>query len=141
MKKPWEQYPKLVHIANAQMREQLESRRRHRQVRYLLFRLKTEVDKGASPSKVRRLPSGFAGFWAKEEPEYMLRPMPGSTEMIRSEIPEKLKGLRVDQLGGYAAFASRWDVDADLVVYLRWSSIWQEWAATLMRVVPILGEA
>jgi len=37
-------------------------------------------------------------------------------------------------------FAIKWDVDADLKVYLRHSSVWQEWNATLMRVVPVLGE-
>jgi hypothetical protein len=39
-----------------------------------------------------------------------------------------------------AIFANLWDVDHNLEVYLRHSSVWQDWNAVLHRAVPIIGE-
>ena len=137
MNRPWEDYPTLDHLASRELREAMESRRRHRQVRYMLFAIKTSLDKGETPTDP--LP-GFMDFWLNEKPQYAMTPRPGSTGLAKISVDPRLADLPVSMLGGFEAFASKWDVDADLVVYLRWSSIWQEWNATLARVVPTLGE-
>jgi hypothetical protein len=57
----------------------------------------------------------------------------------RVPVPSN-KQKPVAELGGYKSFAAVWDVDDELFVYLRHSSVWQEWNALLYRVAPILGE-
>jgi hypothetical protein len=138
--RPWEQFTKLGHIADLSQRKRLEARRRHRQVRYLLFRMQNEIGKGELPEAVEGLPPGFVEFWLGETPEYMVQPQPGSDQLVRVPVPSKLQGEPVAAIGGYPEFAKRWDVDEDLAVYLRWSSVWQEWNAVLARVAPILGD-
>jgi len=138
--KIWEQYPALLHLEDRALRLKMESRKRHKQVRYYLFRMQNQIAKKESVDLVDGLPPGFHDFWLGEKPEYMMQPQPGTDQLQRVEIPPKLVGVPVENLGGYTEFAKRWDVDPDLAVYLRWSSIWSEWNATLMRVVPILGE-
>ncbi|MDH3571294.1 MAG: hypothetical protein OER89_14090, partial [Gemmatimonadota bacterium] len=54
-------------------------------------------------------------------------------------VPEG-KHVPTALLGGYAMFATLWDVDEDLKVYLRHSSVWNEWNLVMQRVVPVLGE-
>lgn len=131
--KPWDIKPKLDHLSGV-LREQMEERRRHRQVRYLLFALQTAKEAGRPLESVPDLPPGFIEFWLHEKPSYQL-----DHNKARHPIaPDRC--VYVHQLGGYSEFAKRWDVDADLLVYLRHSSVWQEWNTTLARVVPILGE-
>ena len=132
MTHPWERYPVLAHLDGA-ARERLERRRRHRQVRYLLFRLSTAIEAGRTFTRCDGLPPGFVEFWLGERPAYAM------TSVGRAQVPSS-RDLTVARLGGYGQFARRWDVDEDLHVYLRHTSVWQEWHATLMRVVPVLGE-
>lgn len=135
---PWESYPELVHLSGTG-RVQMERRRRHRAVRYGLFRLQTAVVGGQDVAKVcADLPPGFAGFWLDRKPSYMM--VPGPDGALKAAPVLIGRDRKVDEIGGYAEFARLWDVDEDLNVYLRHSSIWQEWNAKLMRVVPILGE-
>lgn len=130
----WEKFPTLTHLAG-QTRDQMERRRRHRQVRYLLFRLQTVSDLGRSLDTIRHeLPPAFADFWMKEYPRYMVMPT-GQ----KAPVPPA-RNVTVEKLGGYKEFAKKWDVDDDLMVYLRHASVWQEWNARLAAVVPILGE-
>lgn len=131
--KPWEVYPQLDHLTGP-AREMLESRKRHRQVRYLLFSLQTAIGNGKSLNTVA-CPDGFVEFWLKEKPTYQIDPTGRKTT-----VTDQHKKKNVEDLGGYALFATKWDVDADLQVYIRHSSVWQEWNSTLMRVVPVLGE-
>ena len=132
-KRQWEKYPKLEHLEGLQ-REQMETRRRHRGVRYVLFRLKKVMDEDLPLEGVQLLP-GFLDFWLNQVPEYQVNP-----KGERVDVPAHLKGRPVGDMGGYPNFAILWDVDPDLNVYLRHSSVWQEWNALMMRVVPILGE-
>jgi hypothetical protein len=131
--KIWELYPKLDHLTG-QMRLQLEDRRRLRKVRYLLFRLRTQCEKNEPFENVGNLPPGFVQFWSQEKPKYQIDP-----RGKKIPVPPN-KNLTVDALGGYAKFGQVWDVDHDLMVYLRHSSVWQEWAVTLNKVAPIIGE-
>lgn len=131
--KVWELYPKLDHLTG-NMRLQLEERVRLRKVRYKLFRLQTQIEKGAPIEEVEDLLPGFVEFWLNEVPQYSLDP-----KKLKQPVPEN-KLCPVKDLGGFKSFAKVWDVDHDLKVYLRHSSVWQEWNATLHRVVPILGE-
>ena len=128
----WEKYPKLEHLEGKE-REAMESRRRHRGVRYWLFRLQHGEEHGAPEDGPEELP-GFVEFWLTQRPEYVIGP---NGEKL--SVPQE-KRVPVALLGGYGMFATLWDVDADLVVYLRHSSVWQEWNATLYRIVPVLGE-
>jgi len=128
----WEKYPKLDHLTGS-ARDVMETRRRHRQVRYMLYSLQTAEEKGVPLQTVSPLP-GFVEFWLQEKPKYQISPL-GK----RIKVPDN-RDVQVFALGGYKQFAKRWDVDEELMVYLRHSSVWQEWNATLMRVVPILGE-
>ena len=60
---PWDRLPELPHLAGDQ-RARMELRRRHRAVRYGLFRLKTAVDQEQDIAKASAdLPPGFADFW------------------------------------------------------------------------------
>lgn len=130
MANAWERYPELDHLSG-EHREQAERRRRHRQVRYLLYSLQRQREKGEELS----VPvPGFVEFWLCEKPEYCVGP-----NGDRGPVPDA-KQVPVHELGGYRTFAKAWDVDADLIVYLRHASVWQEWNATLARVVPILGD-
>ncbi len=133
--KPWEVVPKLDHLQEGKAREMLESRKRHKQVRYLLFCLQTAIGAGRPLDSVPNLPDGFIEFWLKETPLYQITPTGEKVKL--SDINSK---KNVTDLGGYATFAAKWDVDADLMVYIRHASVWQEWNSTLSRVVPILGE-
>jgi len=127
----WEKYPEFPHL-KGKLREQVEARKRHKLVRYMLFRLKTAADQNQDLGASGIYPPGFIEFWLAETPKYMV------TANGRKELPDRNR--TVHELGGYSEFATKWDVDADLFVYLRHSSVWQEWNATLMRVVPVLGE-
>ena len=130
---PWESYPNLAHLSG-DARAQMQRRRRHRAVRYGLYCLQNQETGGA---KAKDLPKGFRGYWLEQKPQYALEP---SGEGLRkAPVPEN-KDFPIEILGGYAQFATLWDVDEDLNVYLRHSSVWQEWNATLMRVVPIIGQ-
>lgn len=130
---PWEVSPKLEHLSG-NLREQMERRRRHKKVRYLLFRLQTAEESGRPVEEVDGLPDKFAIFWLGEEPLY-------SVDHRKNKLAVPInKRKKVRELGGYSAFAKIWDVDEDLIVYIRHSTIWQEWNSTLHRVVPILGE-
>lgn len=131
--KAWEQIPPMPHIGGA-AREELERRVRLRKVRYLLFRYQTQLGKRAPLSDVPT-PPGFEAFWLGERPLYQVDPTGKKIDVP----PNKRK--QIADLGGYASFAKVWDVDADLYVYLRHSSVWQEWNARLARSVPILGES
>lgn len=133
----WESYPDLPD-ALPDMREQLQKRKRHKNVRYLLFRLRHAVEKsgGAIPSKLDGvdLPPGFV--------EHFLTSEIGIVELPTGQRARIVEGrLRTpSEIGGFATFAERWDVDSKLRLYSRHRSVWQEWNATLRRVVPILGE-
>ena len=135
----WEQFPQLEHLTGHQ-RTMMEYRRRHRAVRYGCFRLQTAVMKAEDVAKsCAELPAGFADYWLEQKAKYAVQP--GSDgQLEKAEVPAHKKGKTVEQMGGYVTFALFWDIDPNLNVYLRHSSIWQEWNATLMRVVPILGE-
>ena len=133
IEKVWEHYPKLDHLTG-KMREQLEERRRLRAIRYKLFRFQTQIGKKEPLEAVEEIPPGFIDFWLGEKPEYQIDP-----RGQRVPVPEN-RNKTVRELGGYASFAKVWDVDHDLKVYLRHSSVWQEWNALLHRVVPIVGE-
>jgi len=135
MKNPWEQLVALPHLSG-EMRERLERRKRLKQVRYICFGIQKDLGLNKSLSEASRnvFIQGFVDFWLHQVPKYMVSP----TKQI-IPVPEKWQ-VPVHELGGYEQFAKRWDVDHDLNVYLRHSSIWQEWNATLMRVVPVLGE-
>jgi len=132
-KKDWEAYPDLPHLRGA-LREKMEARRRHRQVRYLLFCLKNAADQGFKLEGSASYPPGFIEFWLAERPLYAIDSLNN-----RVSVPPD-KARRVMELGGYKEFAKRWDVDEDLMVYIRHASVWQEWNAKLMRIVPVLGE-
>ena len=129
----WEKFPPMLHLAGA-ARENLERRRRHRHVRYWCFRMQTLVTTDR-PLEGAELMPGFVEFWLEQKPLYLIDPRGNKVES-----PEHQKKKMVHDLGGYATFAELWDVDADLEVYLRHSSIHHEWNLTLMRVVPVLGE-
>lgn len=134
MKHPWEAYPNLEHIASITERKIMEIRRRHRKVRYLLFSLQTKEEKGEPLTNVPNLPPYFVEFWLQEKPKYLV-----DARGRKNDVP--LHRMRtVIQMGGYKEFAKKWDVDSDLMVYMRHASVWQEWNATLMRVVPTIGE-
>ena len=127
---PWEKYPELPHLSG-ETRRSMERRRRHRAVRYGLYSLHNQETGGA---KAKGLPRGFKGYWLEQKPKYAIDPR---NEKV--SVPDN-KDFPVEILGGYPKFAILWDVDEDLNVYLRHSSVWQEWNATLMRVVPIIGQ-
>lgn len=133
IEKVWEYYPKLDHLTG-KMREQLEERRRLRAIRYKLFRFQTSLGKNEPLESVEDIPRGFIDFWLSQKPEYAIDP-----RGIKINVPADKMNM-VSELGGYSSFAKIWDVDADLRVYLRHSSVWQEWNATLHRIVPVVGE-
>ncbi len=142
----WEKYVELKHLSG-EVKDFMERKQRRKQVRYLLFRFKNDLEQGRSlkdpvpedyPQLQIALP-GFVDFWLVQKPLYAVRP-DGSGKLVKVKVHERLKGQTVAHLGGYLQFAKKWDVDYDLNVYLRWSSVWQEWNATLAKVVPIIGE-
>lgn len=133
MENSWEKFTELPHVPNA-IRARTERRLRQRQVRYLLFRLQTAELNNQDLETSGEYPPGFISFWLSEYPKYAIGP---KSEKI--PVPQN-KNKPVSQLGGYSQFAKRWDVDADLWVYIRHSSIWQDWNAKMLQVVPILGE-
>lgn len=103
-------------------------------MRYLLFSMQNAMEKGLPPETVPNLPDYFIEFWLKEHPLYEINAR-GEAVTVAAH-----HSITVERLGGYLQFAKKWDVDADLRVYIRFSSVWQEWNATLTRVVPVLGE-
>jgi len=133
MANPWERYPDLEHLSGKALAK-MQRRRRQKFVRYWLFRMQDaeEMDKPLLDDPLRN--AGFYNFWLEQRPEYQMSPT-GVREPVAPD-----KRVTVERLGGYKAFASRWDVDEDLTVYIRHSSVWQEWNAVLYRVVPVLGE-
>lgn len=134
----WEEFPELPHLSGRAL-VVLSRRRRHRAVRYGLFRLQNAVVQEKDPSiECADLPAGFADYWWDQKPKYAMKPSP-TGGMVQTEVEEH-RMRAVKDNGGYATFAILWDVDADLNVYLRHNSIWQEWNLTLQRVVPVLGE-
>jgi len=132
-KNPWEQYPELAHLSGEQ-RQKLEERVRLRKIRYMLYRLRTQTEKKEPLEAVEGLLPGFIAFWLGEKPVYQVGPKGEKTAVP----PNKMR--TVFELGAYGTFAAMWDVDEELNVYLRHSSVWQEWNNTLQRIVPILGE-
>jgi len=90
--------------------DQVQAERR-KVVRYWCYRFKTEADGGALATGA---PTGLRKHF---EDNKWFRP-----------------------LGGWTAFAGRWDVDHHdpLVVVPRNKSVWQEWDEKLVRDVPIL---
>lgn len=129
-RRQWEDLTTLPHL-KGEMRERLEARQRHKQVRYLCFRIQTLTDQGKSVRGNVDLPPGFEAFWLGERAEYSVDPR-------GAKAPPK-HGRTVAEMGGWATYAIRWDIDEELRVYERHSSVWQEWNATLTRVVPVLG--
>lgn len=132
--KIWELRPVLSHIPAGTLREQLETRTRQKKVRYMLFRLRTQAEKNEPLNKVDNLLPGFIDFWLSEKPAYAIDPRGN-----KIPVPPN-KNKHVYEFGGYSSFAQYWDVDSDLVVYLRHSSIWQEWNVTLSKVAPIITD-
>lgn len=134
MANPWERYPTLAHLSGTQL-ERMQRRRRQRLTRYWLFRFQHAEEHGEPyPEPEPKMP-GFTSFWLEQVPAYQINP-----RGLREPVDPTKKGLPVEHFGGYAQFGTLWDVDEDLEVYLRHSSVWQEWNATLYRVVPVLGE-
>jgi hypothetical protein len=131
-KREWEYFPELPHL-HGEVRKAMEIRRRLRTVRYVLFRLQTQTEKG-EPLVASTMPPGFIEFWLGEKPRYSVDPRGRKTH-----VPVH-KNLFITDLGGYASFAKVWDIDSDLFVYLRHRSIWHEWATKLQQVVPVLGD-
>lgn len=132
----WEKYPELPG-AIPQIREQLQKRKRHKNVRYLLFRFKNEVEKGnTNPSKLDDfdVPPGFIEHFLTAPIHIVQLPTGQMARIVEGRIRTP------SEIGGLGSFAIRWDVDENLNVYSRHRSVWAEWRATLERVVPILGE-
>jgi hypothetical protein len=129
----WEKYPKLDHLRGTQ-RDDMEKRRRHRHVRYWCYRLQTLFQKGERKLVGPEKSPGFIEFWLEQKPHYAV-----NTKKERIKVP-KDKKITVDDLGGYLQFARIWDIDDELNVYIRHSSVWHEWNLTMMRVVPFLGD-
>lgn len=130
----WNKYPDLMHLAPGSSREKLEARIRLKKIRYMLYRLRTQTEKNEPLDQVEGLLPGFIEFWLNETPVYAIDP-----RGQRILVPVN-KQLPVSQLGAYGSFAQTWDVDEELMVYVRHASVWQEWNAILHRVVPVLGE-
>ncbi len=140
---PWEQFPDLGHLTG-ETKVMMEYRRRHRAVRYGCFRLQTAIAAGRDPiadlkDVLGKDADSFANYWLNGVAKYALIPGPDGN-LQKTDVPTNKAGKKVEDMGGYLTFAELWDIDPNLNVYLRHSSIWQEWNATLMRVVPILGE-
>jgi len=133
----WEKYPDLPD-GPAAMKESLQKRMRHKQTRYLLFRLRTEVEKhgGVIPNKLDGidLPPGFVDHFLTAEIRCVELPTGQQAEIVGGRIRTP------SEIGGFGTFASRWDVDVDLNVYSRHRSVWQEWDGVISRVAPILEE-
>lgn len=155
-KRPWEMFPDLDHLEAAaktpeakQRVDRLRHRRRLRAVRYMLFRIQTAEIRNEPTNII--IPPGFKDHWLSKVPSYKLilesadgstpnaiRVAPGSWAVIRKvEVPQDQR-RPIDTFGGVASFAHTWDVDDNLDIYLRRSSIWHEWNHTLRLVVPRL---
>src|SRR3990167_3361059 len=94
----WEKYPSIDHLSGSE-RTGMERRRRHRQVRYLLFRLQNAETKKEPLLTVDNLPPGFIEFWLAERPRYALNP-----KGERVNVPAH-RNMKVCDLGGYSEFA------------------------------------
>jgi hypothetical protein len=134
----WEKYPDLVD-APSDIREKLQRRKRHKNVRYLMFRLRNAMEKngGVIPSSFDDgypIPPGFVDHFLTMEIGIIELPTGQRARIVEGRLRTP------SEIGGFATFAERWDVDEKLRVYSRHRSVWQEWNATLRRVVPILGE-
>lgn len=129
----WEKFPDLGHL-DGQVRTDMQVRRRHRHVRYWCYRLQNLIATDRELEGPEKQP-GFIEFWLEQKPLYALDPR---NEKI--SVP-KDKKLKVKDIGGYLQFARIWDIDKDLNVYIRHSSVWHEWNLTLMKIVPFLGDA
>ncbi len=134
IEKIWEVLPVLSHIPSKELRDKLEVRQRQKKVRYMLFRLKNQADKKEPLEQVDGLLPGFIEFWLGEKPVYAKDPRGN-----KIPVPPN-KNKHIFEIGGYKTFATTWDVDSDLLVYLRHSSVWQEWNVTLAKIVPVLGQ-
>lgn len=135
-KHSWEEYPDLPDT-QLEIRKQLQVRKRHKNVRYILFRLQTEVKKGNSnPSQLDDIvvPPGFIEHFLTAPITRIQLPTGQRANIVEGRIRTP------SELGGFETFAIRWDVDADLHVFSRHRSVWAEWRSTLERVVPVLGE-
>jgi hypothetical protein len=135
--RPWERFPELPGALPA-MKKALQVRARHKRVRYLLFRLRKEVEnsRGVIPTKLEGidLPAGFVEYFLTAPIRWAQLPDGRAAKIVGGHLRTPA------EIGGLATFASRWDVNSDLVVYSRHRTIWQEWQSTLARVVPVLGE-
>ena len=134
IEKLWERRAEFKHIPIGKFKEQLETRNRLKKVRYMVFRLRTQIEKNEPLTDIEGLLPGFIDFWLAEKPLYAIDPRGN-----KIAVPHH-KNRSVFDLGGYATFAQNWDVNEDLHVYIRHSSIWQEWNATLYKIVPIMGD-
>jgi len=134
IEKIWELMPVLDHLPQGKYREQIEARARQKKVRYLLFRLRNQIEKKEPLEKVENLLPGFIDFWLTEKPAYAIGP-----NGTKVPVPSN-KNKYVCEMGGYGTFAQYWDVDSELIVYLRHASVWQEWNMTLSRVAPIITD-
>lgn len=134
IEKIWEALPQLAHLPEGKMREQLEARQRLRKIRYMLYSLRTQTEKKQPLDGAPNILPGFIPFWLSEKPAYAIDP-----NGKKIPVPPN-KDKTVDEIGGYSTFAQVWDVDHELNVYIRHSSVWQEWNATLVRVVPSIVE-
>lgn len=140
MANPWEKYhDKQEHLAHQpSLQQQMQRRRRHRFVRYWLFRFQSVEEKlaageeGVELFEVEKMP-GFLEFWLEQKPVYQINPG-GKKEPV-----DPKRDRPVSELGGYGEFGSLWDVDENLDVYLRHSSVWQAWDAKLRQMTPVLA--
>ena len=137
----WERYPDLPEALPG-LRRDLQIKARRKRVRYLLFRLMNEAKKGKGiPQKLDGvdIPPGFVDHFLTAE--IRIAEVPTSKGVMRVEIVGgEIRTPSHPKIGGFATFASKWDVDGNLNVYSRHMTVWQEWRTTLERVVPILGK-
>jgi hypothetical protein len=138
MAESWERYPELKHLSdNPGVRGRMQRRRRHRGVRYILFRFKDIMDRlekgepGVELTEAEKHP-GFLEFWLDQRPAYQM------TAAGKKVAVDPKRDRLVKDMGGYKKFAVLWDVDEDLEVYLRHNSVWAEWDAKMLARTPIL---
>lgn len=135
--RPWELYPELPD-APPESRRDLQIRRRHHDVRYMLFRLRNEAHKrGGTPYAAQignlTIPPGFVDHFLSAPINWVQLPDGKIYKIVEGKIRTPL------DIGGLGTFASRWDVNSDLVVYSRHQSVWSEWNSVLQARVPIFG--
>lgn len=155
MSNSWEKLPTISHLASMGQNEyvkKLQLRKRLRDVRYNFFRLQTAHLKNEACDL--ELPDGFIEYWMQQKPEYKLgmkvanhndvgaiQQQPGVYVMfVPVKIPEHLQKFTVVQLGGVKSFAITWDVDPQLRVFLRRTSVWDEWDMKLKKIAPRLDD-